>query len=263
MALPKTLSTSAIRYRLKLRRKPVYQCLAVEDKSYTPARVHLPIHITDSLSSTKSFSLKSDAPVLQSFLPENVITSEDTGIDFDPESLTDGSEKKQNLGNTISKVSDTLAELDALIQDAEKQDMPRITTSTKVTSKVKGDFLLEIKDGRKFGFEGEIRHMTTVQGRLTYKMILTLSKAIRLQAFFQAADTNRGAIADFGVRLMKLNIRTLYSDGRIPEIYTIRMKRTKKGKFSIYKMCGLEIKKTPLLKAENALITISFSPNGW
>jgi len=248
---------------------------AVESTGHgIPPLVHLPINIEDSLPSVDSFETSSLNlnPMLQPMIPENVITSEDSGIEFDPESLTDGSEKKQSLGNTISKVSDTLSELDALIRDAENQEAnqdelldiaPRAIKSPKVTSKVKGDFLLEAKGGRKFGFEAEIRHMTCIQNRLTYKMILTLSKAIRLQAFFQSVDTVKGTIADFGVRLMRLNIKTIYSDNRTPETYTIRMKRTKKGKFSVYKMCGMEIKKTSLLKAENALVTISFSPNGW
>ena len=271
--LGKLSLNKALLRQIKAMKKRKSKSFAVAtENSGIPPVVHLPIDIDEALPSVDDFTRMTSLnlnPMLQPILPENVLTSEDTSIEFDPESLTEGTEKKQSLGTTISKVSDSLSELDALIKDAEtqviEQGMPSKERSsvTKVTSRIKGDFLLEAKGGRKFGFEAELRHMTAVQNRLTYKMILTLAKAIRLQAFFQSVDTTKGTVADFGVRLMRLNIQTVYSDARPPEVYTIRMKRTKKGKFSVYKMCGMEIKKTTLLKAENALVTVSFSPNGW
>lgn len=228
-----------------------------------------------SLEGRSAIPMGVTGTLMENILPatpadRDIFTTEDPDVDFDPASMLPppGGGSGGLLG---AKLKEALADLDQIILAAEEeasggggQGVQSSEIERKARSRMMMKFVLQVSSKQKFVYEAELRHTTFYQNRLTYKFIMPIKDAVRLNSIYYRTTANVNVkTQNYGVRLKDIMVTTKWSDGRPDDPVDWPLKLSRKSKTGTFRVAGVEIKKSSRLKPEDVITVITFSFNGW
>jgi len=232
--------------------------------SFTEVHEAIDMSIIDNDSITLNERLnvakKELALRLKAVRPVQIITSDNPDVDLDEDSMLGGSadlalEAEEETGFVLS-------ELDKLLADMPGATGMKAALKVPKTKNYIFYALSTVHSSRRFIFEAELRQSTFTYGRMTFRLLLSNTKAMKLLSFFQTGERKNG---NTGIFAEKIRIHCMTPD-KTSGKYTCSAKThlpiIRSKKVSQCKLIGLEVRQSKALKADKAIVVINFSTNG-